>query len=148
MEFTYPCPLVNVVHPHPTHQRSNNIVTLHVITLPPPQETIRQYNIPHGRFEPIHGYRVTYAHIGTQRHHYGRIHDYGPNLSIQQGYHRIYGIDGKIRLYASPYYAVISRVRREDLVRLTSIYGADERRDFDEDFEHDFNDNWGLFTMM
>ena len=46
-------------------------------------------------------------------------------------------------------------LRREDLVQLTSIYSPDERRDFDEyfdhddeNFDHDFDDKGGLFSMM
>ena len=44
-------------------------------------------------------------------------------------------------MYASPYFDVIIRGRRADMVQLMSISGADERRDFDEYFDHD-NDNF------
>ena len=58
-------------------------------------------------------------------------------------------------MYASPYFDVIIRGRRADMVQLMSISGADERRDFDEYFDHD-NDEFdhelyykgGLFTMI
>ena len=58
-------------------------------------------------------------------------------------------------MYASPYYAIISRSIREDMIRLKSIYDADKRRDIDKYFDHDddssdheFDDKGGLFIIM
>ena len=155
MCFPYPRPLTNEVHPHPNRLRTTAISTLHICPLAPPQETIRQYNVLHGRFEPIHGYRKTYACVGIWCFHYGRINAHVPPISVQKGLYRIYGIDGDFHLYASHYYAIIGRGRRADLVWLTSIYNEEDRRDLDKDFyydddnfEHDFDEKRGLFPMM
>ena len=63
----------------------------------------RWYNVLHRRFEPIHGYRETYARIVTQRRHYGHIHDHDPPRYVQYGSYQISGIDGGDFLYESPY---------------------------------------------
>ena len=51
-------------------------------------------------------------------------------------------------MYTSPYFDVIIRGRRVDMVQLMSISGADERRDFDEYFDHELYYKGGLFTMI
>ena len=74
MIFPYTRPLFENYHPHPTGRRPTAISTFHISPLSPPQETICQFNVLHGKFEQIHKYRETYAYIGTRRCHYGRIH--------------------------------------------------------------------------
>ena len=49
-------------------------------------------------------------------------------------------IDGGIYLHASPYYNVIIRGRRKYMLRLMRISNAYEKRESDEDFDHDNDD--------
>ena len=121
MWFPYPLHIANEVHPHTNRQCPTAIYTLHIRPLAPPQETIRQYNVLPGRFEPIHGYHETYARDVTRYCRYGRINAHVPPLSVQNGFFRIYGIDGDFNLYASQNYAIIGGGRRVDLIWLISI---------------------------